>query len=133
MRQGRTSARSVRSCAVDFDLSDDQEALVAAAAALLDSRATIAAVRKVAYEPGHMDRALWAEMAQQGWLAVELAEDAGGLGMGFVEVAVLSEQVGRHLAPVPFSGTVIARHVVEAAGQAGLAERLSTEIGRAHV
>jgi alkylation response protein AidB-like acyl-CoA dehydrogenase len=126
MRQGRTSARSVRSCAVDFDLSDDQEALVAAAAALLDSRATIDAVRKVADEPGHMNRALWTEMAEQGWLAVERAEDSGGLGMGFVEVAVLSEQVGRRLAPVPFAGTVIARHVVEAAGLAGLAERLST-------
>jgi alkylation response protein AidB-like acyl-CoA dehydrogenase len=138
MRQGRTSARSVRSCAVDFDLSDDQEALVAAAGALLDSRATIDGVRKVADEPGHMDRALWAEMAEQGWLAVERAEDSGGLGMGFVEVAVLAEQVGRHLAPVPFAGTVIARHLVEAAESvqaaglagledaAGLAERLST-------
>ena len=40
--------------------------------------------------------------------AVELPEASGGLGMGFVEVAVLCEQLGRHLAPVPFAGTVLA-------------------------
>ena len=47
-------------------------------------------------------------MAEQGWLAVERAEDDGGLGLGLVEVAVLCEQLGRHLAPVPFAGTVVA-------------------------
>ena len=47
-------------------------------------------------------------MAEQGWLAVELSEDAGGLGLGLVETVVLCEQLGRHVAPVPFLGTVLA-------------------------
>ena len=102
---------------MDFDLSDDQEALQSAAAALLDSRSTLEQVRKVADNPGHIDRALWAQMAEQGWLAIERPEASGGLGMGFVEVAVLSEQVGLHLAPVPFAGTVLALHAIETATQ----------------
>jgi alkylation response protein AidB-like acyl-CoA dehydrogenase len=142
---------------VDFDLSDDQEALVSAAAALLESRATIEQVRKVAGagagagagaetgteadaeggagNPGHIDRNLWAQMAEQGWLAVERPEASGGLGMGFVEVAVLCEQVGRHLAPVPFAGTVLALEAIasvsgegsaQSAGRSELVERLSS-------
>ena len=63
---------------------------------------------KAASRPERIDRDLWSQMAEQGWLAVERPESAGGLGMGFVEVAVLCEQVGRHLAPVPFAGTVLA-------------------------
>jgi alkylation response protein AidB-like acyl-CoA dehydrogenase len=46
-------------------------------------------------------------MAEQGWLAVELPEADGGLGLGLVETVVLCEQLGRHLAPVPFLGTVL--------------------------
>jgi alkylation response protein AidB-like acyl-CoA dehydrogenase len=130
---------------VDFDLSSDQEALVDAAAALLESLAAVEQVRKAGDRPDRIDRTLWAQMAEQGWLAVERREDSGGLGMGFVEVAVLCEQIGRHLAPVPFAGTVLALHAIEAgadvaesaagdaAGAAGdasgaaeLAERLAT-------
>ena len=36
-------------------------------------------------------------MADQGWLALELPESEGGLGLGMVEVAVLCEQIGRRL------------------------------------
>jgi alkylation response protein AidB-like acyl-CoA dehydrogenase len=100
---------------VDFDLSSDQEALVDAAAGLLESLAAVEQVRKAGDRPDRIDRALWAQMAEQGWLAVERREASGGLGMGFVEVAVLCEQIGRHLAPVPFAGTVLALHAIEAA------------------
>ena len=58
-------------------------------------------------------------MADQGWPAVERAPEDGGLGLGLVEVAVLCEQLGRHLAPVPFAGTVIAHGAMAAAISAG--------------
>jgi alkylation response protein AidB-like acyl-CoA dehydrogenase len=57
-------------------------------------------------------------MAEQGWLAVERPESAGGLGMGFVELAVLCEQLGHHIAPVPFIGTVLALGALERASEA---------------
>jgi alkylation response protein AidB-like acyl-CoA dehydrogenase len=93
---------------VDFELSDDQRALQDAASALLDNRCPTTRVRQVADGTGQLDDLLWAAMAEQGWLAVELPEAAGGLGLGLVETVVLCEQVGRHLAPVPFLGTVLA-------------------------
>jgi alkylation response protein AidB-like acyl-CoA dehydrogenase len=93
---------------VDFELSDDQVALRDAAAALLDDRCSLERVRAVADSDGHVDEELWADMAAQGWPAVERSVDDGGLGLGLVDVAVLCEQLGRHLAPVPFLGTVLA-------------------------
>jgi alkylation response protein AidB-like acyl-CoA dehydrogenase len=54
------------------------------------------------------DKALWQAMVDQGWTGVEVDEARGGLGLGFVEVAVLAEQVGRHTAPAPFLPTVLA-------------------------
>ena len=61
-------------------------------------------------------------MAEQGWPAVERPEDDGGLGLGLVEVAVLCEQLGRHLAPVPFAGTVVAQGAIAAALASGALE-----------
>ncbi len=92
---------------MDFELSDDQRALQDAASTLLDDRCPMTRVRQVADETGQLDDLLWAAMAEQGWLAVELPEAVGGLGLGLVETVVLCEQVGRHLAPVPFLGTVL--------------------------
>ena len=47
-------------------------------------------------------------MADQGWLALEVPEDEGGLGLGTVEVAVLCEEVGRRLVAAPFLSSVLA-------------------------
>jgi len=100
---------------VDFELSDDQRALQSAASSLLEERCATARVRQVANESGRLDGALWAAMADQGWLAVELPEASGGLGLGLVETVVLGEQLGRHVAPVPFLGTVLAAGALAAA------------------
>jgi alkylation response protein AidB-like acyl-CoA dehydrogenase len=51
---------------------------------------------------------VWSAMAQQGWLAIELPEDEGGLGLGMVELAVLCEEIGRRLVAAPFLPTIVA-------------------------
>ncbi len=94
---------------MDFELSDDQQALQLAARHLLDDHASPARVREVLAGGEPYDRQLWEALEEQGWLAVEAPESAGGLGLGFVEVAVLAEQVGRCNAPAPFVPTVLAR------------------------
>jgi alkylation response protein AidB-like acyl-CoA dehydrogenase len=104
---------------VDFELSSDQVALRDAAAGLLDDACTTTRVREVAAAGRHLDDDLWAAMAEQGWPAIERSEPEGGLGLGMVEVAVLCEQLGRHLAPVPFTGTVVAHHALATAITSG--------------
>jgi alkylation response protein AidB-like acyl-CoA dehydrogenase len=74
---------------VDFDLSEDQQALRAAADALLDALAGPSRVRAVAEGDEPFDRDRWAAMAGQGWPGVEHPAEDGGLGLGMVEMAVL--------------------------------------------
>src|SRR4051812_41653427 len=109
--------------AVDFDLSDDQLALRDAARELLDARSSTERVRKLIASDELYDAELWRDMAEQGWLALDVAEEDGGLGLGFVEVAVLAEEVGRHVSPAPFLSTVLAR---QALAGTEWAERLSS-------
>ncbi|MEM7142892.1 MAG: acyl-CoA dehydrogenase family protein [Actinomycetota bacterium] len=90
---------------MDFDLSPDQVALRDAAADLLDAECTIERVRAAT---AGIDRALWASMIEQGWTAIAVPEERGGLGLGVVEVAVLLEQAGAHLAPVPLLQQLVA-------------------------
>ena len=112
---------------MDFDLSPDQVALRDAASDLLDALASPERLRAFVGPgvggpastgaepaqtpapgpPDRFDTALWAAMAEQGWLAVERSEDAGGLGLGMVEVVVLCEELGRRAAPVPFVGSLL--------------------------
>ncbi|MCU1463183.1 MAG: acyl-CoA dehydrogenase [Acidimicrobiales bacterium] len=101
---------------MDFDLSDDQRALGDAAAGLLGGLASPEKVRAAMASGAGYDKALWQAMVDQGWLGVEIAEGDGGLGLGFVEVAVLAEQVGRHTAPAPFLPTVLALGALARAG-----------------
>jgi alkylation response protein AidB-like acyl-CoA dehydrogenase len=123
------SAATVDCAAVDFDLSGDQQALRDAAASLLDKMAGSDALRArvgpgaivgtlpgagaasgeaAVNAPTGYDRAVWSAMADQGWLAIELPEDDGGLGLGMVELAVLCEEIGRRLVAAPFLPTIVA-------------------------
>ncbi|HLI75020.1 MAG TPA: acyl-CoA dehydrogenase family protein [Acidimicrobiales bacterium] len=116
---------------MDFELSDDQVALRHAAASLLDKLSPLERVRAVVDSDVHFDDDLWAAMAAQGWMSLERPADRGGLGLGAVELAVLCEQVGRHLAPVPFTPTVLACGALDAAIGDGLdsLEELAARLG----
>jgi alkylation response protein AidB-like acyl-CoA dehydrogenase len=110
---------------MDFDLSEDQLALRDGARELLDGLAPSTRVRTVVNAGGGIDHGLWKSMVEQGWTAVEVPEDRGGLGLGTVEVAVLLEEIGRHVAPAPFAATLLALGAFERAGRDDWVERLA--------
>jgi alkylation response protein AidB-like acyl-CoA dehydrogenase len=101
-----------------FDLDADQLALRDAACTLLEAQASTARVRAVVDGPDgdRVDAALWRAMVEQGWPGVASSPEAGGLGLGWVEAALLLEEVGAHVAPAPVLGTLVA---VDALGAAG--------------
>jgi alkylation response protein AidB-like acyl-CoA dehydrogenase len=93
---------------VDFELSQDQLDLQSAARDLLDDRAGHDQVRAHLQSGRPYDETLWGALADQGWLAIALAEAEGGVGLSWVEAVVLLEQIGRHTAPVPFLPSLLA-------------------------
>jgi alkylation response protein AidB-like acyl-CoA dehydrogenase len=111
---------------VDFELSGDQRALQAAARELLDGYANHTQVRAHLTSGQLYDSKLWAGMVDQGWMGVTLPEAEGGLGLGWVEAAVLLEEIGRHTAPAPFLASLVALASVADAGNNQWVERLAS-------
>jgi alkylation response protein AidB-like acyl-CoA dehydrogenase len=93
---------------VDFELNDDQQALRDAARELLDGRSTSAQVRAYADSGAAYDAELWKAMVDQGWTGIAMTESDGGVGLGWVEVAVLLEAVGAHVSPAPILQQIVA-------------------------
>ncbi len=91
---------------MDLSLSDEQQQIVDSAVDFLAKASAMPAVRAASDSPSGMDAALWSGMAELGWCGVHLPEEAGGLGLGLVELALLQEQLGRHLGCVPFFDSV---------------------------
>jgi len=83
-------------------------------AALRDSVAAFVAghdhqrrLRAVRGHPPGYDRAVWAELAQLGWLGILVPEQYGGLGLGLQEAAVVAEELARSTIPEPFTAASV--------------------------
>jgi alkylation response protein AidB-like acyl-CoA dehydrogenase len=92
---------------VNFDYTDEQKSLKDEARRFLAAVSPLTAVRAVLEEPGiGHDPALWKRICEQGWCGAAIPEGYGGLGMGYVDLCALAEELGRSLAPVPFASTI---------------------------
>jgi hypothetical protein len=91
---------------MNFDFSDDQKFLKSEARKFLEGRCPTSKVRAVLDDPKRSyDADLWKEVGAQGWLGTAIPEEYGGLGLGRLELCVIAEELGRALAPIPFSST----------------------------
>jgi alkylation response protein AidB-like acyl-CoA dehydrogenase len=91
---------------MNFDFSDDQKQLRDQARKFLTEKCPPKAVRAVLDGKTSYDKQLWKGFAEMGFLGVAIPEEYGGAGAGHLELCVIAEEVGRALAPVPFSSTV---------------------------
>jgi hypothetical protein len=102
---------------MDFEFSDEQKQLGAEARRFLQAKCPPAAVRAVLEGPEAYDKELWRGLGEMGFLGVVVPEQYGGLGLGYLELCVVAEELGRALAPVPFSSSVfLATEFLLAAG-----------------
>lgn len=103
----------------------EEETLQSAAAALLERLCPVSDVRKSVLD-NQVDSApaIWRAGVDQGWLAVGLPEDVGGLGLGAFAEAILFRELGRFVTPGPFLSTVIAAHLAIEVAQPELAESI---------
>jgi alkylation response protein AidB-like acyl-CoA dehydrogenase len=92
---------------MDFGFNQEQELLRATARKFLESECTSEFVRARMAEPAGVTDAFWAKLAEQGWLGLIYPEEYGGAGLGFVDLTVLMEEMGRAVMPGPFFSTVL--------------------------
>src|SRR5438309_12007818 len=91
---------------MNFDFSDDQNQLRDQARKFLAEKCPPKAARAVLDGKASYDKELWKGLAEMGFLGVAIPEEFGGAGAGHLELCVIAEEMGRALAPVPFSSTV---------------------------
>jgi alkylation response protein AidB-like acyl-CoA dehydrogenase len=90
---------------VHLAFTDEQEELRSAIRSVLAKECPPSVPRAIAEGKGDAD-GLWAKMVELDWPALTVPEDDGGVGYGYVELAVLVEELGRALAPGPLFTTV---------------------------
>ena len=92
---------------MNFDYSDAQKALKQQTRGFLRAACDTTVPRRVledADEPFARD--LWQQICANESPGIAIPEEYGGIGFGYLELCVVAEELGRAVAPVPFSSSV---------------------------
>jgi alkylation response protein AidB-like acyl-CoA dehydrogenase len=108
-----------RSFAVNLDFTDRQQEFADVVRGFFDKETPIEVVR--AAEPLGFDRGLWDKAVQMGLTGMTVPESRGGGGAEMVDVAIVAECLGEHLAPVPVVEAVVATHLLAETTEKGKA------------
>ncbi len=107
---------------MNLDFSEDQKALQDTVREFLAQHAPRERVREILESSEERyDRRLWTSAGEMGWLGAALPEEFGGGGFGYLELAVIAEELGRAVSPVPVCSSVyLASEAILGSGNAGL-------------
>ncbi len=100
-----------------FELSDDQALLRSTTRDFLAAEFALERTRRLIEDGarGH-DQAEWGRLAEMGYLGLVTPVEAGGQGLGAIELAIVQEEMGRICMPGPYLDAVLAGAVLAAAG-----------------
>ncbi|MEQ8263952.1 acyl-CoA dehydrogenase family protein [Pseudohaliea sp.] len=91
---------------MNLDFSEEQKQLRDTVRAYLSDHAPMERARTVLESGTGIDRELWTVAGEMGWLGVTIPEAYGGCGFGSLELAVVAEELGRAISPVPVSSSI---------------------------
>ena len=112
-------------------LNEEQSLLKDSAKAFVDENANLASIRAKRKEPkkAEIDLEKWKKVVELGWTAIPFSEEYGGLGLGYAELGVVLEELGRGLVDVPLlSNIVLAGGVLDLAGNEEQKKRYLPEL-----
>ena len=102
---------------MNFDFSEDQKLLADQVQRFLADNCNMQVVRRALDDGERFAADVWQGLAEMGLIGTAIDEQHGGTGAGYLELCLVAQQVGAHLAPVPFGSTVYL--VAEAISQFG--------------
>ncbi|WP_026416793.1 acyl-CoA dehydrogenase family protein [Actinomadura oligospora] len=95
--------------------TEEQRELAATVRSFLADRAPMARVREIAESDEPYDRTAWTRLSSElGLAGLAVPEAHGGSGAGFGEVAVVLEELGAALTPVPYLSAAVAASLLVA-------------------
>lgn len=89
---------------MDLEFTGDQDELRDSVRSFLEKECPAELVRRVV-ETGQPADELWSSMVSLDWPALAIPEEDGGIGLSFVETAIVAEELGRVVAPGPLLAT----------------------------
>jgi alkylation response protein AidB-like acyl-CoA dehydrogenase len=89
---------------VDLEFTEEEAALRDSVRDVIEGISPPSVVRAV-FEGAGEASAVWRQMVELDWPGLAIAEEHGGVGMGFLELAIVAEQLGRAVVPGPFLAT----------------------------
>src|SRR5262245_35554100 len=92
---------------MDFQPSEIQTEIRELARKILEDQATPDRLREVERRGVNFDAELWSALARANLLGMAVPAEHGGMGQGFAELAVLVEECGRAVAPIPVIPTLV--------------------------
>lgn len=103
---------------MEFAFTEEQEMIRDTAAAFLAEVSDSAAVRRAMGTEQGYEPELWGRIcSEMYWQAIHIPEAYGGMGLGYVELVAMMEQMGRSLLCSPFFSTVcLAGNALRVAG-----------------
>ncbi|HVS14104.1 MAG TPA: acyl-CoA dehydrogenase family protein [Thermoanaerobaculia bacterium] len=91
---------------MNFDFSDAQKALKKQTRDLLRAVCPTEVPRRILEGDEPYAAEVWKALVDMEAPATAIPEEYGGIGFGYLELCVIAEELGRALAPVPFSSSV---------------------------
>ena len=92
---------------MNLDFSDEQKFLKEEAKKFLTNEEALKKARNVMEnDDAHFDNDLWKKIVELGWTGIRIPEAYDGLGLSHLELCVIAEELGKSLAPTPFSSSV---------------------------
>jgi alkylation response protein AidB-like acyl-CoA dehydrogenase len=99
---------------VSYAASDELDLIRSIARQFLTDRLDLEVVRDLMMSEDGFERGLWKEIAGLGWTGLIIDEEHGGAGLGFVELSVILEEIGRVVTPGPFfASSVLATAAIQ--------------------
>jgi alkylation response protein AidB-like acyl-CoA dehydrogenase len=111
---------------MDLELSEEQQMIADMTRSLLQEHSTVEVAREMEDDPKGYPDALWKQFSELGLNGILIPESRGGGGMSLFEAALVYEELGRAMSPVPhFASCVMSAGVLlEAGSEAQQAEWL---------
>jgi alkylation response protein AidB-like acyl-CoA dehydrogenase len=94
--------------AITFVRTEEQSMLSSTVREFLSNAVDFDAIRDMSTTDTALDAAVWSGLVDMGLLGLHIPEEFGGAGYSMVEVALVTEELGRFVAAVPYLSSVAA-------------------------
>lgn len=101
---------------ITFARSEEQDMLASTVREFLEATVDMDSVREASLTLSAMNRDAWKGLVEMGLVGLHVPEQYGGAGFSFVETAIVFEELGRRVIPVPLLSSVMATAAILEAG-----------------